>query len=206
MIKALNRDAILNAAEHLMKNNPKGIDGVTMDDIAKAAEFTKRTVYQYFLSKEEIHFAIMIRGHEGMIASLNKAIHDQQTGLERLLEAGKALYQYSQDEPLRFWAVMAYENQESDFKVSQSLIEELYRLGEISMGMLIDTIKRGKEDGSMLPNLDETTTAFVIWSFLLGVLNTAKTKKNYMTYMHKIDLDSWINDALMHMINTVRKG
>ena len=48
-----NRQNILEAAERLFAE--KGVRQTTMDDIAKAADYSKSTVYVYFKSKDEIY-------------------------------------------------------------------------------------------------------------------------------------------------------
>ncbi len=195
-VQDMNKKAIIDAAEELIIENNYDYQKVTMNDIASKADFTKRTVYQYIGSKEALQFEIMIRGHEILIKRLNEAIDEKQTGLERLKIIAKALYRYSHEDPLHFWMVMNYENQITDFEVSKESIQKTYELGEISMQLLIDTIRLGKEDGSFSKELDETNVAFAVWSYILGILQTEKLKKTYMTHMHHIDLDKWVNDAL----------
>ena len=53
-----HRGSILAAAERLFAE--KGIEGTTMDDIAREAEYSKATLYVYFQSKEEIINAILL--------------------------------------------------------------------------------------------------------------------------------------------------
>ncbi len=48
--------AILNSAYDLITT--KGLDGTTMEDIARSAEISVPTIYSYFKSKEDIIFAL----------------------------------------------------------------------------------------------------------------------------------------------------
>ncbi|WKB35329.1 helix-turn-helix domain-containing protein [Terrilactibacillus sp. S3-3] len=43
-----------------------------MDDVAKEAHVSKRTIYVYFNSKEQIYFEIMIRGYRELMAMFDK--------------------------------------------------------------------------------------------------------------------------------------
>ena len=52
--KEIRRKDILDAAERIFFT--KGYRSATMDDVAKEAEYSKRTVYVYFSSKEQIYF------------------------------------------------------------------------------------------------------------------------------------------------------
>ena len=58
------REDILDAAEKVFFE--KGIDLATMEDVALTAELSKATLYLYFSSKEEIYFAIFVRGQKKM--------------------------------------------------------------------------------------------------------------------------------------------
>ena len=59
--KEIRRKDIVDAAERVFFS--KGFENASMDEVAKEAEFSKRTVYIYFNSKEQIYFEIMIRGN-----------------------------------------------------------------------------------------------------------------------------------------------
>ncbi len=49
--RQLRETGMIKAAETVFCRN--GYEAASMDEIAKAAQFTKRTLYQYFESKEE---------------------------------------------------------------------------------------------------------------------------------------------------------
>jgi len=49
----INKTDIIDAAERLFFS--KGYNNSTMDEVAKESGFTKRTLYSYFTSKEEIY-------------------------------------------------------------------------------------------------------------------------------------------------------
>ena len=50
--KMVREAEIVQAAEEIFRQN--GYENTSMDDIAKKAQFTKRTLYQYFPSKEHL--------------------------------------------------------------------------------------------------------------------------------------------------------
>ncbi len=53
------KNDIIDAAERVFFE--KGIQQSTMDEIAREAEFSKRTIYVYFQSKDQIYYEIMLR-------------------------------------------------------------------------------------------------------------------------------------------------
>ena len=56
--KEYRRDSIMEAAKKIFFK--EGYTKATMDSIAKCAEITKPTVYQYFKSKDELFFSLML--------------------------------------------------------------------------------------------------------------------------------------------------
>ena len=194
-IKEMNREAIIHASEILMANNPAGLEKVTMDDIAKTADFTKRTIYQYFQSKEEIYVAIVIRGFEGMVHQLERVLEPSLNGLDQVKKFGLALIEYSQKDPLHFFATISYVPNALDGKVRPELMMELFRQGEISMSYLIDSIQKGMKDGSIRKDINPQEAAFSIWAMLTGLLTTGQTKQSYMLQTYGIDLPNWLEEA-----------
>ncbi|KAA3381875.1 helix-turn-helix domain-containing protein, partial [Akkermansia muciniphila] len=55
-----HRSAMLEAAQALFTQ--KGVAATTMDDIAKAAGYSKATLYVYFQNKEEMVGALALKG------------------------------------------------------------------------------------------------------------------------------------------------
>ena len=72
--KEFKKNLIGDAAEKLFLNN--SFETVTMEDIAKEAEFGKGTLYQYFESKEDILVFVLCRS----IADVSMKIEEQIVG------------------------------------------------------------------------------------------------------------------------------
>lgn len=51
-VAALHREQIMKAAEKLFSE--KGFSQTTIDDISKASEYSRRTIYAYYESKDDI--------------------------------------------------------------------------------------------------------------------------------------------------------
>lgn len=64
------RNRILNAASDLFREH--GLDGVTVDEIAGAADVGKGTVYNYFEAKEDMVVAIMVELDRAALATLSE--------------------------------------------------------------------------------------------------------------------------------------
>jgi AcrR family transcriptional regulator len=182
----IKKNDIITAAEKVFFT--KGYDAATMDDVAREAEFSKRTVYVYFNSKEQIYFEIMIRGYRLLIQMLESDLDARKPGnaIEKIQQLSVTLYEFSQEYADYFNAIMEYENSDQDFQngVPAESRDECYALGEKILGYLSDSLKWGVEEGIFRADLDVQKTALILWACTNGVFNTAKTKEKYLVSYH----------------------
>lgn len=204
--KLMRRNDIIDAAEKVIFS--KGFDLATMDDIAKEAEFSKRTLYMYFNCKDQLYFEIMIRGYRILIHMIEAAMQDVQVqnSIERIKKLGMILYDFNAKYPSYFKAIMSYENGEKDFVagIPDASREECYALGEKIFSCLTSEITRGVKEGSIRKELDVINTAIVLWSSILGVFYTLTNKKNYIERFHNRKTEELILEGLDFLIEAVK--
>lgn len=204
--KEIRRNDIIEAAETVFF--AKGYQNTTMDDIAKTAEFSKRTLYVYFNSKEQLYFEIMIRGYRMMQGMLQQEMlgTPSATAIDSLMQMGDVFYRFSKVHPEYFSAILEYETAEIDFDTGITDIsrEECYELGEKMIEYLIGLIRKGIEEGEIRKNLNPVQTALVLWSCVVGVLNTARKKENYLRQMHRATPDELVMAAFHLMVESIK--
>lgn len=93
--KEQRRNDILGAAEKLFF--ARGYDNVTMDDIAKAVELNKATIYLYFKDKESLYFTIVLRGITILNAWVRESEGKAESGSEKLWEIGRAYSAFAKE-------------------------------------------------------------------------------------------------------------
>ena len=79
-------------AEELFRQN--GYENTTLDALAMRSEYTKRTIYRYFVSKEDLYFAVMLKGHQALLESIRAETQNGRTGQEKITLAYKASYEF----------------------------------------------------------------------------------------------------------------
>ncbi|TYR80470.1 TetR/AcrR family transcriptional regulator [Priestia megaterium] len=204
--KEIRKNDIINAAERVFFT--KGYAVATMDDVAKEAEFSKRTVYVYFNSKEQIYFEIMLRGYKLLIHSLEKDLSNQQDihALERIKQIGHTLYTFNEQYPNYFEAIVEYETGEMDFDkgITDSSREECYKLGEKVLAILIEALAQGIEEGAIRKEIDVLDTALVLWSCTIGAFTIAKRKANYIKHYHKRESKDLIFNTFELLIRSIK--
>lgn len=205
--KEIRRNDIIEAAERVFFS--KGYSTSTMDDVAKEAEFSKRTVYVYFKSKEQLYFEIMIRGWKLLNTMLEEELSKLLDGnsLQRLRQIGTTLFTFSQLQPNYFEAIVEYETSERDFEkgITNQSREECYAEGEKILRVLMTILQQGVEEGSIRKDLDLLNTALILWSSTIGVFNVAKKKANYIKYYHHRNSEELIPEALELLLTSISK-
>src|ERR1044072_3263891 len=82
VVSAYRRDQILTAAHGVFAS--RGFRQATVGDIADAAGIAKRTLYLYFKSKDDIYWAAMNRGLDGLQALTTAALERVNHPREKL--------------------------------------------------------------------------------------------------------------------------
>lgn len=205
--KQIRRNDIIDAAEEVFFS--KGYETATMDDVAKKAEFSKRTVYVYFNSKEQLYFEIMVRGYRILIEMIEAAFVDakNENVIERIKLIGNTLYHFNIAYPNYFYAIMSYENGEKDFVdgISDESREECYALGEKIFGYLAAALADGVEEGVIRSDIDIKSTAIILWSCTIGLFNTLITKRKYIENYHKRNPEKLLLDGLDLLMKMIKK-
>lgn len=81
---AENREALVRAASKLIRE--RGIDGVGVAEISKAAGLTHGALYAHFRSKEALALAALSHGLEQTCAGMDEASAEGLAGLSRFLD------------------------------------------------------------------------------------------------------------------------
>lgn len=203
--KELRREDIVLSAERVFFT--KGYQASTMDDVAKEAQFSKRTLYLYFNSKEQIYFEIMTRGYRLFLDMLKTS--ENTSGNIEPLEGLRTLfdkfYAFRKEYPHHFQAIMEYQNREIDFTetLTSKSKEECYELGEEVLKYLIRLLKEGIANGTFLPGLHPEKTALILWSCTLGIFNTADKKENYLKNYYNLTGEELLYDSYSLILGSI---
>lgn len=148
------RETILDAMDTLMARY--GYRKTTMDDLAKEAGISKRTIYLYFPSKEEVGLSSIGRvvsqaqsRMQAIAAEERPAVERIQRMLvERVMTRVRAVADYLQSLDELFEAVRpAYlARRQSQFEAEQSLLAEVLAEGRADGSLLFDDAQETARD------------------------------------------------------------
>jgi len=166
------RRFILDAARGLLA--AKGIENTSMDDIAEAADYTRRTLYTYFESRDEILLSLFIEDLSVRWIAQKEAIAEASTGLERIIAWGESFYNYARQNPHAMLLQVYWDFRGIDRRrISDRVFEEFESVNNDLAHGLRDIFRRGVKDGSLRPDLEIDLCISQYIYTLRSVLNRA---------------------------------
>jgi AcrR family transcriptional regulator len=160
--KIRRKNEIIEAAETVIFE--KGIQHASMNDIAKAAELGKATLYVYYKSKDEILLDINERAHQRLASSFREVANQQEKGIDKIRAIGQAYFQFAQDYPNYYRFIQFFEANE--LKVSQ---EEVAENGMKVDSILTQVIQEGIADGSVRSDFNPSALSKCLWAMATGM-------------------------------------
>lgn len=198
-----NRDNILDAAEKLFAQ--KGIVQTTMDDIAKAADYSKSTIYVYFKSKEEIYNHIILL-HMCQLEEAVRIHTERQEGFEACyFDFCNQLVGFYEQYPLYFEGMMGKISiDETEMRENETL-QRIYEVGEKINEDITRLIDKGRMEGYLCQELDRIPTGLAFWASLSGLITLAHMKEAYIGMRTGMTKKEFLQYGFQMLIDAIRR-
>ena len=195
------RQFILDAARALLEE--KRIEEIRMDDIAAAAEYTRRTLYSYFKSRDDIWLRIHMADLRRRWARQQEALTGIQDGPSRIGVWAETLYASWKEKPNSMRVELYWDFHGIDRKrISADLFESFEALNEELADGLREIFQSGVEDGSLRSDLQlDACISQLIYS-LRAVLGRALSSSFSFT---DVDPDQYVQQFLDLFLRGVRR-
>ena len=205
--RSVHRENIVSAASALFME--KGIAATSMDDIAKAAGYSKATLYVYFENKEEIVGILVLNSMKKLYDYISSALIQHKTTKARYDFICRGLVQYQEEFPFYFKIVLDKIN--IDFEGKDYLPEEreTYQIGEEINEKIKTFLLSGMEKGDLRNDLDIMPAIFNFWGMLSGIIQLAANKEEYIKKsmgLSKIKFLEYGFSLVYHSIAIKEKG
>ena len=176
--RSVHRENIVSAASVLFME--RGIAATSMDDIAKAAGYSKATLYVYFENKEEIVGILALNSMKKLYDYISSALVQHETTKARYDFICRGLVQYQEEFPFYFKMVLDKIN--IDFESKEYLPEEkeTYQIGEEINEKIKNFLLSGMERGDLRNDLEIMPAIFNFWGMLSGIIQLAANKEEYI--------------------------
>lgn len=193
LIKSAKQSFIVDATIELIIEH--GINNISMDDIAKAANYTKKTLYAYFKSKDAIFLSAYTKDLTERWNYQKEQIQSAKNGLEKLKDWALSLYKFCEMNPqsLQIHNYMDYHFIKRD-KVSHAIFEKFESINNDLADGIRDILNQGLVDGSIRENLEIDLTINQFLYTYRSILNRAfSTKYSFSIFDKSTYVDHYLD-------------
>ncbi|HBS87372.1 MAG: hypothetical protein A2W91_13965 [Bacteroidetes bacterium GWF2_38_335] len=199
--KEQRRNDIVDAAERVFLR--KGFENTTVDDVAAEAELSKGTVYLYFKSKDELHYAINLRAMQ-KLNKIIRGVYDEKKDVVVNLEAmGNVFIKFAEEFRIYFEAILHF-NSKSLANIEPCMTHDLLS-DESPISFLVELIDKGKSKGEIRSDMNSILIVELLWSQIMGVLQFVFYKQELFK-MFNITSEQVLTGLFEILKNGVRKS
>ncbi len=181
----------------------QGIEKVSMEDIAKAVGLTRRTLYAYFKSRDEVLLMVMVEDNKTRWAIQERELARMKTGLSKLRRWGETLYEFSKKYPYSielqvYWDFHGIDNR----LISDDLFEQFKEINSKMAIGLNNIFDLGLKDRSFKTNLPVNMTISHFLATIRAVINRALSPGYSFA---KFDPDDYFKQYLELFISAIKR-
>lgn len=170
------RDAIINTARKLIVE--KGVDRLSLREIARRIDYSPAGLYEYFGSKDEIIDAVCQESFDGLSRAFS--LIDESLPLETyLLELGVAYIDFARHHPDDFMLMFSRIESGLEHPPQQDELQQ-----DNSFAYLYNAVSRGVNSGEIVTHemQDAMEITYALWSLVHGMATLQISFLTSMTY------------------------
>lgn len=189
----LKRQYVLEAAIKLFAEN--GVENTSMDDIARAADYTRRTLYSYFKSHDDICLLALTGDLSARWLLQQEAMAEKATGLARLLAFGESYFKFSLENPhstnlQAYWDFKGI----NPSKIGEETFAAFTALNDELASGLRALFKLGINDGSLRPDLEiDMSLSQYIYSLRTIVNRALSDRYTFASFTPEIYIEHFLD-------------
>ena len=200
-IAALHRARIMTAAERLFSE--KGYAQTTIDDISKASEYSRRTIYAYYDSKEDILHHIIEKGLRSLKADIESAVKDNAGFTDACRAMCGAMRRYRKVYPHSLDSLKRSGADEIGQAAASDTVKNILRLGTEINEILEALIVRGQKSGEVRKDLVPMLTVYVLSASIDALLALAETKGRFICAQNGVTEEEFLDYGFRQIIDSV---
>lgn len=200
-VAAFHRERILAAAEAVFTE--KGYDGATIDDISKASEYSRRTLYAYYDGKEDILYHIIAKGLEALKADIEAALGNSEDFFLRYDGICGAMRKYHTECPHSMEHVIHAKTEDIPMEQAPPVILRILSAGTEINELLAEWIARGKEEGIVRQEVHPMKTVYILWSDISALLTMVQTKGGFLEKIFNETAEEFLQYGLRQILRSI---
>ena len=200
-VAALHRARIMTAAEKLFSE--KGYEQTTIEDISKESEYSRRTIYAYYESKDDILHCIIEKGLQALKTDIENAVKDNAGFVDAYRAVCRAMRKYRREYPHSLGRLNRSGDEEIGQAVKSAAVKNILRLGTEINETLEALIIRGQESGEVRKDIVPTLTVYVLWSSIDSLLALAGTKGKFICAQNGMTEEKFLDYGFRQIVNSI---
>ena len=191
----------MKAAETLFSE--KGYVQTTIEDISKISEYSRRTIYTYFESKDDILHHIIEKGLVDLKADLENALNLNGDFVMQYKAVFNAMKKYHEECPHSVENVNNAKSRNFDYSTLSDTVKHILVLGTEINELLATFIEKGKVDGIVRQDIVPMMSVYVLWSNITSLLTLSQTKGRFISKQFSISEDEFLDYGFKQIINSI---
>lgn len=201
--KEERRNRILDVAEKII--SIKGIDGMTMDDVAREADVATGTVYLYYKNKTSLCAAVGVRLQKQLETVMVERAAIYEMGAERARAAGTATLEFMMENPEKWKAIKQLSLLDPGDTADEN-VRELLELDNRMTQFLAQCYREAIDEGDIRPDVDPLPTA-IFMRQALSISFDPTPRMRALLQMNGVERERWlaVTRYLMTMATHIKK-
>ncbi len=190
---------IIDAAEKIFFS--KGFNKTTMETIASELELTKPALYRYFKNKEDLYYAVLLRGTIILSEMMEHEVKSKKTGLEKIYATGIAFCKFYKQYP-EYSSLMQHLKTNIKLNKNCTNLEKLSKYNNNHLNIMSEAIETGKQDGTVRKDIDTLMTALYLMESTIAIMKLSENMDDSIKTLGK-DGEDFIRHSLLLMRNSI---
>lgn len=200
-VAAFHREQIIKASESLFSE--KGFEQTTVDDISKQSGYSRRTVYAYFESKEDILNHIVEKGLISLKGDIESALTLEGGFFEQYKAICDSFIKYHGEGPRSFENVSTTNTDSFEFDELPGTVKRILNLGTQINSLLADFIKGAQEHGIIRRDVNPLMSVYILWGELSSLITLADTKGKFICKQFSVSKEEFLDYGFRQIINSI---
>lgn len=189
----------------------RGYDGTTVDDIARAAGYTKRSIYLYFKDRDDLFLAVVRRGQMLFKDMLEEALKEKTSvDTPQVINMGRAFYRFSLEHPQHFNLLLIYESRLHRYYMTEadqddeSFKSQCQRISFEYGRLVMTAIENDIKNGWIKTRLSARQLMLLLWGQILGVMQIILMRKQSFRDAYGINPEELFDEYIQMVMKSLK--
>lgn len=188
----------------------RGVEATSIEDIARTAEFSKRTVYLYYENKRDLFAAVVLKAIEHLHETLDRALETKGSNLDRLEAVAWAYFRFFREERRAFDLIQEFEAGSYHYGKAHSGKGAHARACGERIGAFDERLyaiwQRAIDDGSVKSELSPPQLHLLVSGQIVGVLRAIAMREQILDSHYSIAEEDFYRAFLRQLRASLTAG